>query len=114
MSFNEISLSVFVSVIFEINAAKTYQEIHGFGGAFTDATGINIKELPQHSQENLLEAYFSNTGIQYSLCRVPMGATDFSMEPYTYNDIPDSLEHFRIRNEDILYKARKITRNSPL
>lgn len=59
------------------------------------------------SQENLLKAYFSNSGAQYSLCRVPMGATDFSTEPYTYNDVPstNSLENFGMRKEDYLYKV---------
>lgn len=39
----------------KININKTYQTIKGFGGAFTDATGINIKALSEATQEKLLK-----------------------------------------------------------
>jgi glucosylceramidase len=31
-------------------------------------------------------SYFSENGSNYSLVRVPMGGTDFSTRPYTYDD----------------------------
>ncbi|XP_025018399.1 putative glucosylceramidase 4 [Tetranychus urticae] len=34
------------SIKLSINVNETYQQIIGFGGAFTDAAGINIKSLP--------------------------------------------------------------------
>lgn len=39
---------------FKINTSKTYQKIKGFGGAFTDAAGINILSLSKGAQNNLL------------------------------------------------------------
>lgn len=38
-----------------IKSNVTYQHIYGFGGAFTDATGINIRALSEKAQNNLLE-----------------------------------------------------------
>ena len=45
-----------------INYNKTFQKIIGFGGAFTDAAGINILSLPVKAQKKLLQSYFSPLG----------------------------------------------------
>ena len=41
-----------------INAKKKYQSVIGFGGAFTDSAGLNVKKLSQASQDNLLRLNF--------------------------------------------------------
>ena len=38
------------------------QTIIGFGGAFTDAAGINIAKLSSGAQQNLISAYFGPEG----------------------------------------------------
>lgn len=83
-----------------------HQSIIGFGGAFTDSTGINIKLLPEAAQNNLIESYFGSSGIEYSLCRVPIGGTDFSTRGYSYDDVEDdvTLEHFALQQDDLDYK----------
>lgn len=50
-------LSVFSepkSIQFTLDSTKTYQKIMGFGGAFTDSSGINILSLGKKTQEHLL------------------------------------------------------------
>lgn len=50
-------LSVFLepkSIQFTLDSTKTYQKIMGFGGAFTDSSGINILSLGKETQEHLL------------------------------------------------------------
>lgn len=49
-------------VVLEIVRNSTRQTINGFGGAFTDAAGINIASLPLAAQENLLQSYYSTEG----------------------------------------------------
>ncbi|XP_065168603.1 lysosomal acid glucosylceramidase-like [Atheta coriaria] len=90
-----------------IDRDATQQEILGFGGAFTDATGINIQKLTEDVQIKLLESYFSPDGIEYNFGRVPMGGTDFSTEGYSYDDTdsPDpQLSQFELQQEDFDYK----------
>ncbi|XP_044264190.1 putative glucosylceramidase 4 [Tribolium madens] len=89
-----------------INANEKYQTLLGWGGAFTDATGINIDSLDEDAQTKLLETYFSEDGIEYSLCRVPIGGTDFSERGYSYADgrTDEKLAHFRLAPEDFQYK----------
>lgn len=45
---------LFIAHVFTLNASATYQSILGFGGAFTDAAGINIAKLSTAAQEVLM------------------------------------------------------------
>ncbi|XP_067878884.1 lysosomal acid glucosylceramidase-like isoform X2 [Heterodontus francisci] len=97
---------------------KKYQQIKGFGGAVTDAAAINILSLSAGSQENLLQSYFSEEGIEYNIIRVPMASCDFSTHVYTYDDHPGDLDlqHFSLTMEDtkmkipIVQAAQALTR----
>ena len=46
----------------EVNRNKTRQAITGFGGAFTDAAGINIASLPGAAQIKLIQSYYASDG----------------------------------------------------
>ncbi|XP_015610470.1 glucosylceramidase [Cephus cinctus] len=89
-----------------LNRSIMYQTIHGFGGAFTDSAGINIKNLSAGAQDKLMESYFSTNGSKYSFGRVPIAGTDFSTRSYTYDDVPGdtTLSKFSLAQEDFLYK----------
>ncbi|XP_033196409.2 lysosomal acid glucosylceramidase [Bombus vancouverensis nearcticus] len=102
-----------VDVTLTIDNTKKYQTIFGFGGAFTDSTGINIAKLSPATQLQLIRAYYDpKEGSRYTLGRIPIGASDFSERSYTYDDTPNdtTLKHFSLANEDFDYKllyARK-------
>lgn len=53
-------------------------------------------------------SYFSSDGIEYGIGRVPIGGTDFSTYPYTYNDLPGdvNLTSFNLTKEDLFYKVK--------
>ena len=58
---------------------ETYQEILGFGGAFTDSAGFNINLMEEEALiSNIIEAYYSPMALDYSLGRLNMGGCDFS------------------------------------
>ncbi|XP_025078036.1 glucosylceramidase-like [Pomacea canaliculata] len=100
------------SLVLEIVRNSTRQTINGFGGAFTDAAGINIASLPLAAQENLLQSYYSTEGIQYTIGRIPMASCDFSTHPYSYDDTDGDLQlsQFTLAPEDIKYKIPYIQR----
>ncbi|CAG2172772.1 unnamed protein product, partial [Oppiella nova] len=84
-----------------------YQKIVGFGGAFTDAAGLNIKTLPEKLQNRIISDYFSKSGIEYNLGRIPIGGSDFSTHAYSYDDNNKDdfdLKHFSLAKEDLDYK----------
>lgn len=43
----------------DVDNVTTYQVIYGFGGAFTDSAGINIKSLSPNAQLNLLKCVYA-------------------------------------------------------
>lgn len=90
-----------------INDTVKYQKIVGFGGTFTDATGININKLSGDLRQQVLEALFGNDGIAISLCRVPIGGTEFSTRLYTLDDHEGdtTLQHFSLQKEDLVDKV---------
>ena len=97
-----------------INRNKTFQTIIGFGGAFTDATGINIGKLNDQLAKNVIYDYFSPRGLRYSMGRVPIGGTDFSTRPYSYDELGPkihddfNLSYFKLAAEDFDYKVNNV------
>ncbi|KAF8371574.1 gba-4, partial [Pristionchus pacificus] len=94
------------SLTAELDTSTTYQEILGFGGAFTDSTGINLNSLRKETQNLLMRQYFGPTGSEYTFGRVPIASTDFSLREYSYDEIDGDfdLTHFALQNDDFQYK----------
>jgi glucosylceramidase len=89
-----------------VDPTVRYQPMDGFGAALTDSSAWLIDSaLDDTAAATLLEELFSTTnGLGLSVVRVPMGASDFALVPYTYNDMPpgqtdESLEHFSIAHD---------------
>ncbi|KAG6602798.1 glucosylceramidase [Phytophthora cinnamomi] len=80
----------------------------GFGGAFTDAAAINLYKLSSKLQKIALDQYFSETGLQYNMARVPIGSTDFSTRTYTYNEKVDDFQmaNFTIASDKAPYSNK--------
>lgn len=71
-----------------IDPNKQFQQIEGFGGAFTDASAETFYKLPEEKQEELIKAYFSvDKGIGYTLMRTQINSCDFSSSTYSYDEI---------------------------
>lgn len=75
-----------------------YQEILGFGGAFTEATAYNYSLLNEDMKKEFLKKYFDRKdGIGYSFGRTHIGSCDFSLDAYSYVEEGDmTLESFNI------------------
>ncbi|XP_046737573.1 lysosomal acid glucosylceramidase-like [Diprion similis] len=98
--------SATADVTLHLDLHTTFQSIHGFGGAFTDAAGINIKSLRNATAEYILRSYFSEEGSRYNLGRVPIAGSDFSTREYTYDDYKGDtqLQNFSLTEDDLKYK----------
>ncbi|GMT24656.1 hypothetical protein PFISCL1PPCAC_15953 [Pristionchus fissidentatus] len=92
--------------IVELDPSTVYQEVIGFGGAFTDSTGINLQSLPKEGKDMLMRQYFGPTGTEYTIGRVPIASTDFSLTQYSYDDVDGDFElkNFRLPQDDFDYK----------
>lgn len=55
-----------------------YQEIMGFGGAFTQASAVNFFSLTDGQRQEVLDAYFDKEkGLGYNFCRLTINSCDF-------------------------------------
>jgi glucosylceramidase len=88
-------------VIININPAEKFQTITGFGGSFTEASASLINRLSPENRKKILEAYFGESGAQYSLTRTHIASCDFSLSNYTYAKVENDmkLEHFSIEED---------------
>jgi glucosylceramidase len=73
-----------------VNDAANYQQIDGFGASLTDSSAWLISQkLSEPQRAQLLEMLFDRkNGIGLSILRQPMGASDFALQSYTYDDLP--------------------------
>ncbi|MBQ2614122.1 MAG: glucosylceramidase [Clostridia bacterium] len=79
-----------------------YQEIKGFGGAFTEAASNTLEQLSKENRETILKLYFdTKEGIGYNFGRVHINSCDFSLGNYTYVEEGDeTLATFDISREE--------------
>ncbi|HVU66637.1 MAG TPA: cellulose binding domain-containing protein [Ktedonobacteraceae bacterium] len=94
-----------------INDAQQYQQMDGFGAAVTDSSAWLLYTKMSASQRNTVMTNLfgtdpSNpTSIGLSFVRIPMGASDFSINgAYSYDDMPagqtdPTLAHFSIAHD---------------
>ncbi|KAF1775314.1 Glycoside hydrolase superfamily [Phytophthora cactorum] len=76
-----------------IDVDTKFQEIMGFGGAFTEAAALQFHKLPKDKQEEVLTLYFDkNKGSAYSFGRVPMGSCDFSVASYNFAETENDMD----------------------
>src|SRR5256886_13820662 len=86
-----------------VDEGTTYQEVVGFGAAITDASAWLIQNRLSTAQRDALlqELFGPSPGIGLSFTRLTMGASDFSLHQYSYDDMPagqtdSALTHFSI------------------
>lgn len=105
-----------------IDTAANYQTMEGFGAALTGSSAYLIDEILDANQRaTLLKNLFdTKDGIGISYLRLTIGASDFSLSDYTYDDMPSGqtdfdLEHFSLDDdrEDLIPVLKEILQISP-
>lgn len=79
-----------------------YQNIDGFGGAFTEAAAVTLQKMNKTQQEQILRMYFDPVeGLGYTFCRTHINSCDFSLGNYSYDDTDGdvTLEKFSIERD---------------
>src|ERR1051326_5191924 len=101
-----------------LNPAKKYQEILGFGAAFTEASCYIFNQLAPEARDKLFRDLFHSEGMGFNVCRTCIGSSDYATRVYSYDEgEPDpvltrfSIEHDRGYVLPILRAARKMNPN---
>ncbi len=73
----------------------------GFGVAITGSSCYNLSLMEKADRYELLKSLYSKDGLNFQIGRLSIGASDYSAELYTYDDVENdtSLEHFSIERD---------------
>jgi glucosylceramidase len=85
-----------------IDPATRYQEILGFGGAFTDASCYLFYQLDPKDRKALFDELFGAQGLRFSMGRACIGSSDYTTSIYSFDESsePDpELKHFSIEHD---------------
>ncbi|MEM5947960.1 glycoside hydrolase family 30 beta sandwich domain-containing protein [Spirochaetia bacterium 38H-sp] len=85
-----------------IDENKSYQKIDGFGASMTESSAYVLSSLPDKERNSLMRELFDpDKGLGISLLRQPMGAPDFALSLYTYDDTQDNSDDFELAHFSI-------------
>jgi glucosylceramidase len=100
--------------VIELNPDKEFQEMLGFGAAFTDAACYTFNRLEPSAREALFRELFHPAEMGLNVCRTCIGASDYSTEVFSYDEgEPDpEMKRFSIAHDEayvlpMLREARK-------
>ena len=101
-----------------VDGSREFQRMEGFGASFTESSAVLVHDrLSPGTRDDLMRRLFdTDTGIGLNLLRQPMGASDFALENYTYDDVPEgdpTLAAFSVARDDsavvpLLVQARQL------
>lgn len=78
-----------------------FQQIDGFGGCFNERGWDALSFLSENERAKVLDELFHPLGAKFTLCRMPVGANDYSFDYYSLDDAPEDYEmaHFSMERE---------------
>jgi len=79
------------------------QTIMGFGACFNELGWTSLANLPETVRDEIMmELFASGKGANFNICRMPIGANDFSHNWYSYNETDGDFEmaDFSIANDE--------------
>ena len=85
-----------------VDVSATAQTMEGFGGCFNELGWTSLSKLSERDRESVLRELFDPVaGARFSLCRMPIGANDFALKAYSYDETKGDFElkHFSIEND---------------
>ncbi len=72
--------------IIALNPEKKFQEILGFGAAFTDSACYMFNQLSADLREQLFHELFHPSELGLNVCRTCIGASDYSTQVYSFDE----------------------------
>lgn len=86
----------------EIETTKPLQTVNGFGGCFNELGWTSLKLLSEQDRQGIFKELFApGYGANFTICRMPVGANDFSLKWYSYDETDGdfAMKDFSIAND---------------
>jgi len=86
-----------------VDSSQRFQRIDGFGASLTDSSAwlLDKKLSPEKRIEALDMLFDPQKGIGLGILRQPMGASDFALNAYSYDDIPAGQKDLQLQKFSI-------------
>lgn len=94
LKFNESTENPYILIY----PKEKLQKVEGFGACFNELGWEALLSLPKQERTKILTDLFSKDGVNFTLCRMPLGSNDYSLSYYSYDDVP---EDFQLKNFNI-------------
>lgn len=72
--------------------------MHKIEIAITESAGYAFHSLSKDLQDEVIKECFSPNGLNYVLCRLPIGSCDFSIQSYSYS-YQENLSDFSVKHD---------------
>ena len=72
-----------------IHSDQAAQEVFGFGGAFNELGWDAMQSLAPKDQETIIRDLFGPEGCRFTFGRTPVGASDYALSYYSYDDVKE-------------------------
>lgn len=92
--------------IIKIFPEYNFQNILGFGGAITESTAYILNNINSDICNKILDEYFLKDGLNYNICRLPIGSCDFSTNSYSYS-YKEDLSDFNVNKDNTIISTVK-------
>lgn len=108
--------------IITVDTVIRYQTVEGYGAALTGSSAYLLnKKMTSASRQAILQELFDpDDGIGVSYLRLTMGASDFSLSDFSYNDLPSGQTDFDLLQfslsqdlQDVVPVLKEIVHISP-
>jgi len=78
------------------------QTIQGFGACFSELSWRSLSKLSSADYERVMKEFFTPEGANFTICRMPIGSSDFALKYYSFDDCPGDfgMEHFSVANDE--------------
>ncbi len=86
-----------------VNLQQPQQTITGFGACFNELGWTSLSALGAADREKIMRELFApGVGANFTICRMPVGANDFSRDWYSYDETPGdfAMTNFSIANDE--------------
>lgn len=121
LSFTDFSGEDYTRQSIYVDIDDYYQEYIGYGAAMTHSSAYLIMQADEETRTYLLNDLFSREGANFSVVRIPIGASDYipGDEYFTCDDMPSGetdmeLEYFNLDNDaDIIAVCKLIQEINP-
>ena len=99
--YDDASAGAEADIIVDLDAVG--QTVQGFGVCFSELSHRALSKLSKDDYDAVMTELFTpgDEGANFTICRMPIGSSDFALKYYSFNDTPGDLamEHFSIDND---------------